>query len=418
MPEFEEFLDKLSVAVMSNKFYYDLFLRTGLSNQRLPKTELGLTDFLTEFMKHPSFEVAQEHAKNILEVVKEGVEYSSLPRTELTLLQTYNDFKNRNYYYTAGSKIMIAAQISLKEATDQIKNIDELFANEVVSGEIKNLYDVYIRQHNILVEQGAVYTTIKDFPMLSKMIGGFNQSRIGLIMGETGFGKTNFSLSLALSARKTMNTAYVNLEMDFLDVMRRAMIIESGDTYENFYKNPFPIDQVINNYPTTIKNLHVTDGKTITLKQIKYWLRSKHKETPLSFVIIDYDQKIEMDFNSREPEWKSMQKALVELEDLAKELKIFIFVIAQMNREGSISSSHRAQFPAHTILKFVDHEEHGPIIEVVKNRHGKKGLGLKVNYSEKNSKIEEVEIINLYKKKEQPKTLSKQTQASYNPSNY
>jgi len=100
-------------------------------------------------------------------------------------------------------------------------------------------------------------------------------------------------------------------------------------------------------------------------------------------------------------EWKALQQAIIRLEDLAKELNFCIIVLAQLNRDGEISASHRATFSAHTVLNFRDHPTLGPVIDAKKNRHGKKDSVVTVDYTEISARITEKQQVKIDRKAEQ-----------------
>lgn len=269
----------------------------------------------------------------------------------------------------------------------------------------------YEEQKELVKKQQAI-VNIEDFRLLSEMIGGFNPGRLIMITGETGFGKTNLGLALAMSAAKKEHVAYINMEMDIFDIAKRLIVSGTNTTYYEYNKAP-NIDAKVHDLASSIRDrFQITNGRSMTLQSIEAWIRSM-PET--KFVFIDYDQKIDLPLDKYIPEWKAIQKAMIKIEDLAKELNFCALMFAQVNRDGDISSSHRATFTAHTVLSFESNDEHGPIIKAKKNRHGKKNQALIVHYDEKTSRIKEdsiVEIINK-PKEEKKRTLKPLPRSPY-----
>ncbi len=233
---------------------------------------------------------------------------------------------------------------------------------------------------------------IPGFPMLSEMIGGFNPKRILMIMGETGFGKTNLALALAIRASLRSRCLYVNMEMSLDDMTKRLAVMVTRKSYHDLYRGHIEYEEFKKLVSVFGGNLVMTPGSSLSMGSIEALIRRESREG-MKFAIIDYDQKIDLPLMKNEPEWRSLQKAIIKLEDLAKELDICIIVLMQQNRDGQISASHRATFAAHTILDFKNDPMQGPIIHAKKNRHGKKDQAVRVEYGQDDSSIIEIEVV-------------------------
>ena len=150
------------------------------------------------------------------------------------------------------------------------------------------------------------------------------------------------------------------------------------------------------------KGLLVTNGKSLTLDNIKGLARVEHGKSPLGLIIIDYDQKIELSTTRDIQEWKALQIAVASLEELAKELGIYILLFAQeSSEEGRISGSFRSTFSAATVMRFFRHKDGNDyILADLKNRFGPIGEGVRVKYSPDTSLVKEVEQVNAKQIKE------------------
>lgn len=253
--------------------------------------------------------------------------------------------------------------------------------------------------------QGLAKVIIKNFEQVSNMIGGFNFGRVILILGETGFGKTNFALNLALNASLGRRCLYVNMEMPLEDITNRLAVLNSQKSFKDLYDGKILLAEATAGIESFGNNLKFTTGFSASVQSIESLMRKEHKKG-LHFVIIDYDQKIDLVYSKNVPEWKLLQIAIQRIEDVAKELEVCVILLAQLNREGSISSSHRATFTAHTILNFkrndaadVFQQSVNAIVVAEKNRHGKKSQAVLLNYNDQNLKITEISTID-YKKQE------------------
>jgi KaiC/GvpD/RAD55 family RecA-like ATPase len=281
-------------------------------------------------------------------------------------------------------------------------------STESVTDFLPTCYEQFLE----LQKQGKDRVIIPGFDQLSKMIGGFNYGRVIMLLGETGFGKTNLAINLLLGAAHTSKCLFVNMEMPLEDIMKRLVVLTTGKSFKALYGGQISHESAVYNLKSFGDNLKFTKGFTLSLQSIESLIR-KEKQSGLDFVVIDYDQKIDLVYSKNIPEWKLLQMAIQHLENVAKELHICLILLAQLNREGSVSSSHRATFTAHTILNFKGNDANtaldkraNAIIAAEKNRHGKKDQACLVHYNEENLNVTEIAVIN-YKKPDGVKRESK-----------
>lgn len=322
---------------------------------------------------------------------------TDLPTNDTAICHIYNKELTR----------YMAKELSLKLSSDPDnadRHISEFKSKSIGGVELYSLDDVLTTGINDIrqrVESREACRIIDNFEQLSKTIGGFDASRTSMILGSTGFGKTNLAMNLALNAKNTMQVVYINMEMDLNDIAKRIIVNQHTTTFEEIYLGNIPSMSEINIINTN--NLYFSSGRALSVDFIKSLLRRKKNESGLDLVFIDYDQKLVFTSSSEDAEWKQMQDAMLELEELAKELKIHICTLAQINRDGKIASSFRSLQNQHTVLKFYEHQDLGAIIEIEKNRHGPRGMAVKVNYDTKKAQVRELELIQMPKEKEKDK---------------
>jgi len=87
------------------------------------------------------------------------------------------------------------------------------------------------------------------FPALAKMLYGGLWQGLSILVGNTGSGKTQLSLALALhAAREGIPTAYIGLELDELGLCSRMLGLQSGARWSDLYlgkelRSKTPIDE-------------------------------------------------------------------------------------------------------------------------------------------------------------------------------
>lgn len=310
-------------------------------------------------------------------------------------------------YFKAHQYKTLAENI-LKHPEKAESLLQDFDVSRISSVSVKSVSDFLPEKHEEFLKkqkEGKDRVLIPGFKDLSEMIGGFNYGRIIMILGETGFGKTNFALNLLVKAATKYKCLFVNMEMPLEDISNRLVVLTTKRTFKELYSGQVSLAEATGDLPFYGNNLKFTEGYSLSLQSIEALMR-KEKQNGLDFVVIDYDQKIDLAFSRNIPEWKLLQSAIQHIENVAKELKVCVILLAQVNRDGVVSASHRSTFTAHTVLNFksndsnsVYNKQANAMIVAEKNRHGKKDQASLVYYNDQNLTIKEIQIID-YKKSE------------------
>lgn len=230
-------------------------------------------------------------------------------------------------------------------------------------------------------------TTIRAFPFLSALISGFNPGRVTMISASSGFGKTTLSVNLINSAADDTSVGLINMEMIRQDIVDRILQSQLNTTQSGLLSHNH--DKVIQYLSSEkSKRVWITDGKSMSLSEIRGLITKLKENHGVKIVFVDYDQKIELQTTRETPEWKALQLALQGLESIAKSLELHIVVLSQANDEGSPSGSKRSIYPVSTSLWF--HKENDKyLITPIKNRFGPTDQSIEVVYELDKSKITE-----------------------------
>lgn len=247
---------------------------------------------------------------------------------------------------------------------------------------------------------------IPDFPKLSESIGGFNPSRLTLVSAISGFGKTKLAMNLALSASKTMKVLFFNMEMGQTDFMAQIIHQQTGITNTDWYRGQYDRSLLVDvaAKASERKTFLYTTGRSLNLEQIYSVVLKECASLDQTFVVVDYDQKITS--SSREEEWFFLVRAMEKLEELAKITNSHILVLCQADDAGDIKASKRAKQPASTVINFFSEKvENDPfrnevyLLKAIKNRFGKNGFHLEVDFDPARSQVTEKGFYEPEKKK-------------------
>lgn len=172
------------------------------------------------------------------------------------------------------------------------------------------------------------------FTALDKAILGYNQPDLVIIAGRPGSGKTAFSLSSlrALGANK-VPVAFFSLEMSAMQLESRLVSIEA-DVNNEFYRrrklNPHDLRKVeeayvkLKSYP-----IYIDDTPALTIVELKAKALALKVQHKIKAVFVDYLQLMTGEGKSVE---EVVSKISSGLKAMAKELKVPVIALAQLNR--------------------------------------------------------------------------------------
>lgn len=207
------------------------------------------------------------------------------------------------------------------------------------------------------VNAGSSMVVIPGFEKLSDYIGGWNPKCITILAAKSGFGKTNFSVSLAQRASEIMPVLYFNMEMDEDNFSSR--FIHNGAEIDNkswrkgdFVTSVSATDRILayTDQVKAKKPIRYSNGKALSLGEIRTAIFSMFDGSEMGFVVVDYDQKIRL--AGKKDEWMEMRDAISELEEVAKATNTHVLVLAQADEDGHVKSSKRAEQGASNVLHF------------------------------------------------------------------
>lgn len=179
-----------------------------------------------------------------------------------------------------------------------------------------------------------VYTGI---PALDDYTGGIWGSKLIVVGARPGNGKSAFALITAITtASKGHDVLFVSLEMDAPEIISRTvanhsgvdgMVLEKGCLNEREYGLAMDVGSRICNYPITYDETADTPAK------IRRLVAQMPNKNNLGLIIVDYLQLMRSgeDNGNRPEEVAQISRAL---KKMAKQLKIPIMALAQLNRES------------------------------------------------------------------------------------
>ncbi len=184
------------------------------------------------------------------------------------------------------------------------------------------------------------------FTEVDAMTGGLHESELIILAGRPSMGKTALALNIAefVSMKANATTLFVSLEMSSVELADRMLcsIAEvNGQRLRNgTISNEDRRKLVEKAAELSQAPLFVDDSPSRTMTEIAAAARRLKRKSNLGFIIIDYLQLIEPD-NARDPRQEQVAKIARRLKGMAREIKVPVMCLAQLNRQAEVSKDNR-----------------------------------------------------------------------------
>lgn len=243
----------------------------------------------------------------------------------------------------------------LRDAYDQSREPQELLASaeeqvfriledgtsaDIVSME-EALDDTLTRIDARLSHGGIPGCVETGFTELDSMTGGLNAGELIIIAGRPGMGKTALAANIAEHvALNQQMTLFVSLEMSRHELSER-MLCSYARINSHKLRNGHLSRADQDRLPDVSSELsraalYIDDSPSRTMAQIAATARRLKRRKNLSLVIIDYLQLIEPD-NNKDQRQEQVARIARRLKTLARELKVPVLCLAQLNRQAEAS---------------------------------------------------------------------------------
>jgi replicative DNA helicase len=248
----------------------------------------------------------------------------------------------------------------LRDAYDETSN-----PMEIVSQSEQKIFAVHdlrstdqiINAHDLMMEaferidarlQGTEGVGIPTgFTDLDRLTGGLHDSELIILAARPSMGKTALATNIAeyVTIDAKVPTLFVSLEMARLELAQR-LLCSQGRINANKFRSGFVSAEerkklVDVSAKLSVAPLFIDDSPARTVTEIAACSRRLKRKHDLRLVIIDYLQLIHPD-DPRDPRQEQVAKMARRLKGLARELKIPVVCLSQLNRQVEAGKeSHR-----------------------------------------------------------------------------
>lgn len=184
------------------------------------------------------------------------------------------------------------------------------------------------------------------FTDLDSLTGGLHDSELVILAARPSMGKTALATNIAehVAVDQNRTVLLVSLEMSRLEVAERMLCARgriNGHKLRNGYISPTDRRKLIEVSSEMSKApLFIDDTPSRTMTEIAATARRLKRREELALVVIDYLQLIEPD-NPRDPRQEQVARIARRLKGVARELKVPVLCLAQLNRQAEVTKDNR-----------------------------------------------------------------------------
>jgi len=273
------------------------------------------------------------HATYYADIIRDKATLRSLIHAGMDILRMAWDPTSAPRELLSGAEEKIFA-INDQQRSDQITSIQDL------------MMEAFDHIDSKLMKGGAggVNTGFKD---LDSMTGGMHGSELIIIAARPSMGKTAFATNIAehVTIEEKVPTLFVSLEMSRLELAQRLLCSQGKIDAHKFRSGMISAEdhKKIVKASTRLGEspMFIDDSPSRTVSEIAACARRLMRKGGLGLIVIDYLQLIEPD-NASDPRQEQVAKIARRLKGLARELKIPLICLAQLNRQAEAAKeSHR-----------------------------------------------------------------------------
>jgi len=253
----------------------------------------------------------------------------------------------------AGTDILREAYDSADEPRQLLSRAEErIFAilERRTSAEAKPiqsvLEEVMVRMDARMRHEHAIGGVETGFTELDRLLGGLHDSELLILAARPSMGKTAFAMNIAehVSIGLQQPVLFVSLEMASMELADRLLCsaaqvngqrLRNGTISQEDRRRLVQKSSEIGSSPLFIDD---TPGRTLT--EIAAVARRLKRKQGLKLIVIDYLQLIEPD-NPRDPRQEQVARIARRLKTMARELKLPVLCLAQLNRQAEASRDNR-----------------------------------------------------------------------------
>ena len=206
---------------------------------------------------------------------------------------------------------------------------------KLITEVVDNVHDIMKGKQTIGVSSG--------FRALDRYIGAFKPSDLIIIAARPSVGKTALALSIAVNmafGNNPVPIGFFSLEMSGASLVERVIANKGQINLMSLRNGKLDGDanarmmEAASNLYSNAQNLLVQDTPNIKLSEIRSQARKMVRDNGIKALFIDYIGLVEYGTDKNLPRHEQVSAISRSLKQLARELRIPIICLCQVNREG------------------------------------------------------------------------------------
>lgn len=209
----------------------------------------------------------------------------------------------------------------------------DLTAKEAV-GEALEYLETFVRGKGMNVGLST------GFAFFDKMTAGLHPEQMIVVAGRPGTGKTSWLKAVLehLCVNLKVPAGMFSLEMSARQIASHIMFRKAGVNFQNARTGMMRNDDIarltVASAAVAAAPLHIDDRSNLTMQQIRSRARKWVKKDGVKLLAVDYMQLIRLPETARyQDRQQEVSRISSDLKALAKELKVPVIVLAQLNRD-------------------------------------------------------------------------------------
>ena len=211
--------------------------------------------------------------------------------------------------------------------------------------DIKNEDGVLNRLVKLSQKDESVMGIRTQFPDLDKLITGLMPGDMFVIAARPSIGKTSFALNMmtniAMDRIHSRAVGIFSLEMQAEKITTRLLCTESGFSEKDFIDGLVTNMSKITAAATRLSKaeIYIDDTPALKIHELRSKARKMRHTHNVEVIFIDYLQLMRAETRRNDNRQEEVSAISSGIKSLAKELKIPIVVLAQLNREAEKTST-------------------------------------------------------------------------------
>lgn len=346
-----EAIDEIGESLKADHFYSEAHQKIYAAIHHLYEEGVRGIDAITlaeELIRRNEFEAigGAAYLTEILEAVPHAAHvryYANIVREKWmlrTLIYTCTEILSESYDAADGvEELLQNAERKVFSIMEQQTNIGNIAIGDI-------LIEAFNRIDERMKQEGDVTGITTGFADLDRQTTGLQATELIILAARPSMGKTALvcNMAEAVARRSGKGVLLFSLEQSNLELAERFLAItaringhdlRSGNLSDAQRDLLYQASDELSRLP-----LFIDDKPGRTMTQVAAISRRQHRKSPLGVIIIDYLQLIEPD-DKNSPREQQIAQISRRLKFLAKELKVPVIALAQLNRGVELREDKR-----------------------------------------------------------------------------